>query len=261
MSKFCSLFSSSSANSTYISSSGGAILVDAGNSAKQILLSCQNHGLETDGIKAIFVTHEHSDHVKGVRVLAKNLGVPIYATAQTIMAMRSKNIVDDKTELIPIDSSGAQAGGMKVVPFSTPHDSADSVGYNIFLPDGRKISICTDLGVVTDSVFQAIDKSDLILLESNHDITMLKYGPYDPALKRRILSQFGHLPNTECAETALKLLESGTTRFVLGHLSRQNNTPKKAYEETKRAFSSIGAEENFDYTLTVATDDNEIIRI
>lgn len=260
MSKFCSLFSSSSANSTYISSSGGAILVDAGNSAKQILLSCENHGLDTREIKAIFVTHEHSDHVKGVRVLASKLGVPVYATEKTLEAMIQKNIVDEKTELIPIES-GAQAGGMEIIPFSTPHDSADSVGYCIFMPDGRKISICTDLGVVTDGVFQAVDKSDLILLESNHDITMLRYGPYDPALKKRILSEYGHLPNIDCAQTALKLLQSGTTRFILGHLSRHNNTPKKAYDETRKAFDSVGAEENFDYILSIATDDNEVIRI
>lgn len=261
MSKFCSLFSSSSANSTYISSSAGAILVDAGSSAKQITLSCQQHGLDVDEIRAIFVTHEHSDHVKGVRVLANRLGVPIYATQKTLEAMIQKNIVDEKNDLIPIDQKGVESAGMKITPFSTMHDSADSVGYAIMLPDGRKISVCTDLGTVTDSVFRAIDKSDLILLESNHDITMLKYGPYDPSLKRRILSEYGHLPNTECASTALKLLENGTTRFVLGHLSRQNNTPQKAYSETKRAFDSIGAEEYFDYILNVATDDNEVIRI
>ncbi|MBQ7580232.1 MAG: MBL fold metallo-hydrolase [Clostridia bacterium] len=261
MSKFCSLFSSSSANSTYISSQGSAILVDAGNSAKQILLSCERHGLETDEIKAIFITHEHTDHVKGVRVLAGKLGVPVYATEKTLQSMINKKVVDEKTEIIPVSPAGESVGGMEIIPFSTPHDSVDSVGYVVMLPDSRKISICTDLGVVTDTVFNAVSKSDLILLESNHDINMLKNGPYDPALKRRILSQFGHLPNTDCAATALKLLESGTTRFVLGHLSKQNNTPKIAYAETKRAFDSIGAEENFDYTLSIASDDNEIIRI
>lgn len=261
MSKFCSLFSSSSANSTYISTSTGAVLIDAGNSAKQIILSCENHGLDVDAIKAIFITHEHSDHVKGVRVLANKLNVPIYATKKTLEAMIDKKIVDCKNTLIPIDASGAEAGGMEIFPFSTPHDSVDSVGYRINLPDGRKISTCTDIGTVTDGVLKAVSGSDLVLLESNHDVFMLKNGPYDYYLKQRILSSTGHLPNDECAKTALKLLESGTTRFVLGHLSRQNNTPQKAYGETKSAFDNVGAEENFDYTLCVAGDDNEIIRL
>ena len=255
------MFSSSSANCSYISSSGGAILVDAGNNAKQILLSCENHNLETDKIQAIFITHEHTDHVKGVRVLAKKLGVPIYATQKTLDEMINKKAVDEKNVLVPIDSSGAEAAGMHIVPFSTPHDSVDSVGYTITLPDLRKISVCTDLGTVTDTVFEAIRGSDMILLESNHDVFMLKTGPYDYYLKRRILSDHGHLPNIECAKTAVKLLHSGTTGFILGHLSRQNNTPVKAFDETKSAFDAVGAKENLDYTLSVATDDNDVVRL
>lgn len=261
MSGFCSLFSSSSANCTYIYSSDSAILIDAGASAKQILLSCDNHNLPVENIKAIFVTHEHSDHIKGLRVLSQKLGVPVYATKETIEKLIEKNYVDGKTDLRAIDQNGAEAGNMKILPFTTPHDSAHSVGYKIYLPDERKISVCTDIGTVTDNVFNSLKESDLVLLESNHDLQMLLNGPYVYNLKQRIMSKNGHLPNHECAKTVVELLKSGTTRFVLGHLSKQNNTPQKAFSETKLALDSIGAKENIDYKLTVAEDENKIIRI
>lgn len=259
MSKFCSLFSSSSANCTYISSSNSAILIDAGASAKQIITSCEAHGLSTQYIKAIFVTHEHIDHVKGVRVLSKKLGVPVYATRETIDAIIEKNLADDTTDFRSIEEQNIKIDEINVTCFDTPHDCAHSVGFNIFLPSGRKISTCTDLGVVTENVYKALLGSDLVLLESNHDISMLRYGPYVYSLKQRILSNIGHLPNTQCADTAKKLLKCGTTRFVLGHLSRQNNTPQLAFEETKKAFDSVGAKQNIDYTLTVAGDNNKVI--
>ena len=261
MSRFCSLFSSSSANSTYISSSSTAVLIDAGASTKQILLSLENHGLDEKSIKAIFVTHEHSDHTKALKVLSGKLGVPVYATRKTLEVLIEKNLVDEKTKLVEIDDSGAIIDDLQVVPFHTPHDSADSVGYNIFLPDERKISTCTDLGIVTDTVFKALDGSDLVLLESNHDLQMLKNGPYVLSLKKRIMSDNGHLPNHLCAEAASKLFQGRTTRFVLGHLSKQNNTPQKAFNETKKAFDLLGAKENIDYTLCVGGDCNEVIRL
>ena len=261
MSRFCSLFSSSSGNSTYIGTANNGILVDAGVSAKQQLISCVNSGIDIDSIRAIFITHEHTDHVKGLKVLAKKLKVPIFATEETLVAMCEKDMVDENNELRVIDERGAEICGMEIMPFTTPHDSAHSVGYTINMPDERKISVCTDLGTVTDRVFKAISGSDLILLESNHDVDMLKSGPYPYSLKQRILSTYGHLPNEMCAETAVKLLKTGTTRFVLGHLSKENNTPEKAWQTSLSAFEDAQARNNVDYQLFVAGNNNGLIRI
>ena len=261
MARFCSLFSSSSGNSTYVGSASCGILIDAGASAKQLICAVQDEGIDINTLQAVFVTHEHSDHIKGLRVFCEKLNIPVYATRETLDVLKSKNNISEKIENYEINERGALVGDMEIIPFSTPHDSVHSVGYKITMGDGRIITVCTDLGTVTPEILNALSGSDLVLLESNHDIQMLKSGPYPYELKSRILSKIGHLPNTECAETAVKLLNNGTTRFVLGHLSHQNNTPEKAFSETKTAFDNCGARENVDYKLYVAGDRNKMIRL
>ena len=148
---------------------------------------------------------------------------------------------------------------VSVKPFATPHDAAQSCGYTAVTPDGRRISIATDLGHVTDTVMNAIYGSDLVMLESNHEIDLLRRGPYPYPLKQRILSDIGHLSNTACSDAAVKLLDSGTVRFMLGHLSKQNNTPDLAYETTHSAFTIHGAKAGSDYLLGVAGDNGKAI--
>lgn len=261
MARFCSLFSSSSANSTYIGTPDSGILVDAGASAKKITEQCDKNGIDIDTIKAIFVTHEHIDHVKGLRVMAEKINVPVYATVETLEALEDKNMLSPKMNVIPIDEKGVEIDGMEILPFTTPHDSAHSVGYTVDMPDERKIAVCTDLGTVTERIFNAIKGSDLILLESNHDLNMLRNGPYPYTLKQRIMSNYGHLSNESCADLSTKLIESGTTRFVLAHLSKQNNLPTIAHNVTETALNNIGARDCIDYRLFVAGDDNELIRL
>lgn len=261
MARFCSLFSSSSANSTYIGTPSDGILIDAGASAKQLTLACEQENIDLRSLRAIFVTHEHSDHVKGLRVLADKLKIPVISTEETLLELQSKSYVSEKTDCRVIEKKGITVGDMEIIPFDTPHDSVHSVGFRVNMPDARVISVCTDIGTVTEEIFSSIKGSDLILIESNHDINMLKNGPYPYDLKMRILSKTGHLPNTECAETAAKLLENGTTRFVLGHLSRQNNTPETAFSETKNAFDNKNARNNIDYQLFVAGDRNKMIKL
>lgn len=261
MAKFCSLYSSSSGNCTYIGTSQGGILVDIGVSAKRTEEALRHIGVDPSGISAVFITHEHSDHICGVKVFAKRYGIKVYASAGTLAGMEELNALDPKirTEVIP--SSGVEASGIFVRPFLTPHDTRESTGYSVLTPDGKRISVATDIGMVTDTVMDAIHGSDLVLLESNHDVNMLRMGPYPYFLKQRILSDHGHLSNENCAKTAVRLVESGTTRLVLGHLSKENNIPSLAYETTRSAMTVAGATEGVDYLLTVAGDLNPVIAL
>ena len=252
MAKFCSLYSSSSGNSTYIGTSHGGILIDIGVSAKRTCEALDGIGVNPASIAAIFITHEHSDHINGVKVFAKKYDIKVYASAGTLAGMEELNALDSRIETVVIPPSGVEAAGIYVRPFLTPHDSRESMGYSVLTPDGKRVSVATDIGTVTETVMDAIHGSDLVLLESNHDVGMLQNGPYPFFLKQRILSNHGHLSNENCAKTAVKLVESGTTRLVLGHLSKENNIPSLAYETTRSAMMLAGAKEGVDYLLTVA---------
>lgn len=261
MARFCSLYSSSSGNCTYIGSSHGGILVDIGVSAKKTELALNNIGVDPASISAIFVTHEHTDHINGIRVFASRYGIRVYASEGTLRGMEEAGAMSGKFPAYVMPDSGVEESGIFVKSYKTPHDSRESTGYTFVTPDCKRIAVATDLGIVTDTVMEAIYGSDLILLESNHDKGMLQNGPYPFFLKERILSNHGHLSNEACAETAVKLLESGTTRFVLGHLSKENNIPALAYQTTKASMTLAGATENTDYILNVAGDLNSMIAL
>lgn len=261
MARFCSLFSSSSGNSTYVGSSHGGILIDVGVSAKKTADALKNIGVDPDTVAAIFITHEHSDHINGVRVFAERHGIKVYSSAGTLTGMEEAGTITPKVRADVIPQEGIEAGGMFIRPFRTPHDSRESTGYTIVTPDSKRIAIATDIGKVTDTVMDAIFGCDLVLLESNHDVGMLRNGPYPYFLKERILSDYGHLSNESCADTAVRLMESGTTRFVLGHLSKENNIPALAYETTHAAMRMAGAVENIDYLLSVAGDNNPVVAL
>ncbi len=260
MARFCSLYSSSSGNSTYIGMAEEGVLVDIGVSLKKLKEACDSREINLETVKAVLVTHEHSDHVKGLKPFLSKFNVPLYASKETLSYLINEGCVPPSTECVEIDGE-AEIGNMKVKSFHTSHDTPVSLGYSFYLPDERKISVCTDLGYVSEEVLTSIIKSDLVLIESNHDVNMLKCGCYPYNLKQRILSEHGHLSNEACAETAQKLLDAGTTRFVLGHLSHENNTPDKAYAETFERLDMCGARIGVDYTLTVAGDINKMIRM
>lgn len=252
MARFCSLFSSSSGNCTYIGSADGGVLIDTGVSAKQINLKLDCIGVSPADINAIFITHEHSDHVRGLRVFATKHNIPVYATQGTIDALKSSGVVTEGMEINPIDSSGISCGGQLIVPFKTSHDSAESCGYVVTASDERKIAVATDTGIVTDEMLNIVRGCDLVLAESNHDVGMLRNGNYPYMLKRRILSEKGHLSNIDCSKFVTELVKSGTTRIVLGHLSKENNIPELAYQTTKSALDCEGAVLYKDYILKVA---------
>lgn len=256
MAKFCSLFSSSSGNATFLGNGDRGILIDAGVSAKRIKEALLSREIDPFKLDGIFVTHEHKDHISGIRIIASKYNIPVYATEGTMSALEENGIINSKfpSEIMPL--SGVTAGDLFVERFRTPHDSKESCGYKITFPHGQKAVIATDLGKITPTVEEALLGADLVMLESNHDVSMLQSGEYPYYLKRRILSDVGHLSNTACAEEAVKLIKKGTTRLFLGHLSAENNFPDLAYQTTFSALKSEGATEGIDYILKVNAREN-----
>ncbi|MCD7775315.1 MAG: MBL fold metallo-hydrolase [Clostridiales bacterium] len=252
MSRFCTLCSSSSGNSSYIGYSGGGILIDAGMSAKQLILSLERIGVDPNTLKAVFVTHEHSDHISGLRVFTSRFRLPIFGTVGTITELEHSGNICEKVPAYIIPEEGVEVGGMLVRSFETSHDSAESCGFAVEMPDGRKVSIITDTGYVTDDAFQKARASDLVFLESNYDLKLLAASSYPPFLKDRVTSRTGHLSNEDCSKAACRFLDTGTSRFVLGHLSRENNTPQIARIITKCALTRIGGVEGRDFRLNIA---------
>lgn len=251
MARFLPLFSSSSANSCFVGSGSSGVLVDAGASCIQTINALADKGVYPTDIKAIFVTHEHSDHIKGLTALIKKTKAPVIASAETLSAIEKHCKLPADAILTEINTETA-VEDICITRFATSHDCLGSSGYYFNMPDGSKISVCTDLGVVTDRVRQAISGSDLVYIESNHDIKMLKSGPYPPELKLRILSDKGHLSNISCAAELPRLLECGATRFILAHLSQHNNLPKLAENAAVASLGDIGAKRNEDYILSAA---------
>ena len=253
MARFCTLFSGSSGNSTYLGCKEQGALIDAGASCKAILSALRQRELVQESIGAIVLTHEHSDHVKGVRVLLKTLQVPLYAPKETLEYLAEKNQLPSGCQVQEITAGQPfEAAGMWFTPFDTSHDAAASCGYRVQLPDERVVSVATDLGYISPEVHQGISGSDLVLLEANYDSAMLQCSAYPYLLKRRIASQSGHLSNTDCAKEALALVRQGTGRLVLGHLSKENNMPLLAYETVNAELKAAGMQQGKDYLLQVA---------
>ena len=252
MARYCPLFSGSSGNCTYIGTAEGGILVDAGVSAKRIETALRERDIEPHSIEAVFVTHEHIDHISGLRLLTKRYGWRVYASCGTLEAIADTRPLEPQTVCEVIGETGVCAAGMEIQPFATSHDSRESLGFRITLPDGRRVAVATDTGVMTDTVRAALSGCDLVHIESNHDVRMLENGPYPYYLKRRILADTGHLSNDACAAELTALAQNGTTRFVLAHLSRENNLPEIAYMTAQAALCGAGMQENVDFLLQVA---------
>ncbi|MBS5480048.1 MAG: MBL fold metallo-hydrolase [Acutalibacteraceae bacterium] len=252
MARYCPLFSGSSGNCTYIGTAEGGILVDAGVSAKRIETALRERDIEPHSIEAVFVTHEHIDHISGLRLLTKRYGWRVYASCGTLEAIADTRPLEPQTVCEVIEETGVCAAGMEIQPFATSHDSRESLGFRITLPGGRRVAVATDTGVMTDTVRAALSGCDLVHIESNHDVRMLENGPYPYYLKRRILADTGHLSNDACAAELTALAQNGTTRFVLAHLSRENNLPEIAYMTAQAALCGAGMQENIDFLLQVA---------
>jgi len=245
------LFSGSGGNSAYIGGAGGGILIDAGVSAKRLAGALALIGVDPGRVGAVFVTHEHDDHIRGLRVFCERHHIPVFASEGTLCALERTGTLTAKMRWSPMPAGGVEACGLLVRRFATSHDAADPCGFTCEAEGGEKYAVATDTGCLTGEVKQALKGCDTILLESNHEVTMLQNGPYPYFLKRRILSDMGHLSNAACADFLPGLLRTGTARFYLAHLSRENNTPELAYACAKTAFDLAGAREGIDYELRV----------
>ncbi len=255
--RFCSLFSSSSGNSTFIGSAKTGILIDAGVSAKRLKEALLAREIDPASLGGIFITHEHSDHIKGMRILASTFKIPVYASEGTMAFLEENGHVTSKFPFEIIDEKGVEIGDIFVKSFKTPHDSTESCGFQLTFSDGEKAAVATDTGCITDTMRKYIIGCGLVMLESNHDVGMLQNGPYPYYLKRRILSDRGHLSNECCAEFAKELIEKGTRRLFLGHLSNENNFPDLAFQTNLVAINETGAVNGRDYILEVNKKEND----
>ena len=230
--------SGSTGNCTLVSDGDTHILIDAGISARRIRTGLQEQGLTMNDVDGVLITHEHSDHIRGLTVLLRRDPAPVYALPAVAASLR-KQMPEHARLLHEIAPGGAFAlGSVAVTPFCTPHDAAGSCGYRF--EGGGSFGFCTDLGALTDTVRAALCGVDCAVIEANHDLAMLRSGPHPVFLKRRILSDHGHLSNDSAGELAAFLTENGAQCLILGHLSRENNTPRKALEAVACALRNAG---------------------
>ena len=252
--RFCTLYSGSSGNSTLVSNGNTNILVDAGVSCAKICTSLKEIGFDPEEIDGIVLTHEHVDHIRGVDVLSRKYHIPVYASEGTFSKMNLSGI-DDKYIRCVKSGESFEIRDMGIYPFKIPHDAAQPLGYTMCVGD-KRFSVATDIGHLSESLVKSLCKSDAVLLESNHDIKMLTDGAYPFYLKKRILGDFGHLPNDKAAWMATQLAKWGTTRIILGHLSKENNLPSLAFETSKNMLESNGIKVGSDVILKVADRSN-----
>ena len=234
-----SLYSGSSGNAFLLDANGVCILIDAGKNAKSLCAAIRASGHEPEEIAAVFVTHEHSDHIKALPVFLKKHPIPVHLP----LACAYKLACEPSAEphLLPHPPIHTEeVKGIRISSFPTPHDSRGSVGYRIEIPtpDGfYRIGYATDIGHVTATVEENLMGCNAVVLESNHDPEMLMDGPYPYDLKLRISSKRGHLCNADSACLAARLCESGTKSIMLAHLSEENNDPELAYGEALSAIA------------------------
>jgi len=237
------LFSGSSGNCIYIEIDGTNILVDAGVSAKQISKSLSALGKSLSDIDAVFVTHGHSDHIKGLGILAKNYRLPIYATLgaakETYYHFFNKEEYECayavRERMLTVKPGYEyEVKNVFITPFLTPHDSAESAGFVIGNAENKKaIGIATDVGHINEQLVKSLCGCNTVIIESNHDVQMVKDGPYPPFLKERVLSDYGHLSNADCSKLVSFLGDNGCKTVALFHISKDNNTPELAYNSCK----------------------------
>lgn len=242
--RIIALASGSKGNCVAIESKAGNLLIDCGLNITQLNARAKAVDFDLNKVTAVLITHEHTDHVKGLEMFAKNYRAPVYMHPSCYRAMFNADINyagDNKNYELGFD-----LGKYKILPFRTPHDSDYSVGYRVEC-EGKSFSLATDLGFVTNGVFSALQGADAVMLESNHDVDMLRQCKYPQYVKTRIMSNTGHLSNAACADTIKRLAGYSTKQFLLGHLSQESNTHD-------RALSTLGSfiDEFDDITVSIA---------
>ena len=231
------LASGSKGNAIYIQSGGTALLIDAGISARRITNGLAEIGVKPADLSGILLTHEHSDHVAGLPVFCRKYGVPVYAKEATWYGLNSRR--DIEPACCRVLQNSLKLGELSIEAFSIPHDAADPVGF-VLTNGGDKCTVATDVGFVTDVVRTALEDADVVVLEANHDVNMLKNGSYPRVLQQRIMSNRGHLSNADAAWTLAKLPPKANMDVFLAHLSHENNTPGLAYNTVRDVLETAG---------------------
>ena len=242
--QICSLYSGSGGNAVYLKLGGVPILVDAGKSARALCRALGEIGADISEIRAIFLTHEHHDHTAALETLLKKNPIPVHIVSASAEHLHEAACEQVACRLAVHPLLYREClDALTVQSFPTPHDSAASVGFRFSFEENgeiRHVGYATDVGYLSDAVIEGLRGCEAVVLECNHDIDMLKEGPYPYQLKQRILSRRGHLSNTDCAALAVKLAEHGTKHLLLAHLSDTNNTPDTAFDEVFGALAGSG---------------------
>ncbi len=253
--EFCSLSSGSSGNCQFIATENVRILIDSGLSGKRVESFLGAIDVNPNTIDYILVTHEHSDHTKGVGILSRRYNVPIYANNKTWEAMKSdigkideKNIKEFKT------NEGFELRDLAILPFKVSHDAIDPVGF-VFYHKNKKISYLTDTGFVSSDVKKSIKNSNLLVIECNHDLEMLKVGKYPWFLKKRILGAEGHLSNEDAGNLIAEIMTGKEENILLAHLSKDNNFPELAYQTVVNIIEEKGIIANKDVNIDLTYRD------
>lgn len=233
--RLVSIASGSSGNCIYVGSDTTHILIDAGISCKRIKEGLEKLDISLGDLDGIFVTHEHSDHIAGLKTLLKKHDVPVFATRGTLAGIdnadKKGDMPDFDRRVIKADEKIALKD-LVINPMSISHDALEPVAYRVSYGD-KKIAVATDMGCYTDYTIDCLQGLDALLIEANHDVRMLQMGPYPYQLKRRILGDKGHLSNEKSGELLTKLLNDKMKGILLGHLSKENNLPELAYETVR----------------------------
>jgi phosphoribosyl 1,2-cyclic phosphodiesterase len=231
------LASGSTGNSVLIELGGRKLLIDAGISARRIEHGLAEVGISVSDLDGLLITHEHSDHIKGIQTLVKRHHLPVYARAATWEAISGQDKLppECRREL----GERLDIGAVKIVPFPISHDAVDPVGFCFYYQDIKWV-IATDLGVITPSAAEALAYADVAILEANHDLQMLQTGPYPPFLKQRIKSKYGHLSNHDAGHILAQIPRQRVMQVFLAHLSQQNNHPRLAEKTVSQVLQQSG---------------------
>lgn len=252
--KFCPIASGSNGNCIYIGSDSTKILIDAGVSGKKIENRLSEIGVDASKIDGIFLTHEHEDHIQGAGILSRRFDIPIYTTENTWEYInRNKCIgkVVDKNKVVIYKNEKVVINDLVIKPFEIPHDSSEPVAYTVLL-DNYKLAVATDIGHVTNELIENLLDTDVLLIESNHDIEMLKNGRYPDYLKNRILGNNGHLSNVSTGQALSKIISKRLKHVFLGHLSEKNNHPLIALNTVTSILEANNIKVGNDLNLHVA---------
>ena len=250
--EICAIASGSNGNCYYIGNEKDAVLIDAGISCKQILKRMKEQGLSTEKVKAVFITHEHGDHMRGARVIAKRLQVPVYITTKTFHSAY-KNLRPDYPVFFE-PGAVIEVGEITVFPFLKNHDASEPCSFRVQYKE-KNIGVFTDIGEPCENVTTHLQLCDALFLETNYDEKMLWDGSYPYFLKRRIASENGHLSNKQAFELLQSFAGEKLKCVFLSHLSRENNTPEMAFKEIQPL------ESRFEVRLTSRNEAVEVYRL